>query len=162
MILEVYTLIHVLISLIGIFTGFVVLYGLLNARQSEGWTKWFLWTTVLTSVTGFFFPFKGFTPAYAVGAISMVLLAIALFALYRQHLAGGWRTAYVISAVMALYLNVFVLVVQLFRRVPALKAAAPTQTETPFKVAQLAVLLFFVIVTVLATTRFRHAQLQNA
>ncbi len=162
MILEIYTAVHVLISLIAIFTGFVVLYGLLNARQSEGLTKWFLWTTVLTSVTGFFFPFKGFTPAYTLGGISLVVLAVALFALYRKRLAGGWRTTYVISAMMALYLNVFVLVVQLFKNVPALKALAPTQSEGPFKIAQLVVLLFFVVVTVLATTKFRRAQLQAA
>jgi len=162
MILEVFTAVHVLISLVGIFTGFVVVYGLLNAKQLDGWTSWFLWTTVLTSVTGYFFPYTGFKPSYVVGAISLVVLAFALFALYRRQLAGGWRTTYAISSVMALYLNVFVLVVQLFRRVPALKALAPTQTETPFKVAQLVVLLAFVIIGILATTKFRHAQLQTA
>jgi hypothetical protein len=162
MILGIYTAVHVLISLIAIFTGFVVLYGLLNARQSEGLTKWFLWTTVLTSVTGFFFPFKGFTPAYTLGGISLVVLAVALFALYRKRLAGGWRTTYVISSMMALYLNSFVLVVQLFKNVPVLKSLAPTQSEGPFKIAQLVVLVFFVVVTILATTRFRRAQLQTA
>jgi hypothetical protein len=125
-------------------------------------TSWFLWTTVLTSVTGYFFPYHGFKPSYVVGAISLVVLAIALVALYRKHLAGGWRTTYVISSLMALYLNVFVLIVQLFRRVPALVALAPTQTETPFKITQLVALLFFVVITILATTKFRHAQLQTA
>jgi hypothetical protein len=162
MILEIFTAVHVLISLIGIFSGFVVLYGLLNARQFDGWTSWFLWTTVLTSVTGYFFPYHGFKPSYVVGAISLVVLAIALVALYRKHLAGGWRTTFVISSLMALYLNVFVLIVQLFRRVPALNALAPTQTEMPFKIAQLVALLFFVVITILASTKFRHAQLQTA
>jgi hypothetical protein len=161
-ILEIFTAVHVVISLIGIFTGLVVLYGLLNAKQFDGWTSWFLWTTVLTSVTGYFFPYHGFKPSYVVGAISLVVLAIALVALYRKHLAGGWRTTYVISSLMALYLNVFVLIVQLFRRVPALVALAPTQTETPFKITQLVALLFFVVITILATTKFRHAQLQTA
>jgi hypothetical protein len=162
MILEIFTAVHVLISLIGIFSGFVVLYGLLSARQFDGWTSWFLWTTVLTSVTGYFFPYHGFKPSYVVGAISLVVLAIALVALYRKHLAGGWRTTFVISSLMALYLNVFVLIVQLFRRVPALNALAPTQTEMPFKIAQLVALLFFVVITILASTKFRHAQLQTA
>jgi len=108
-----------------------VVYGLLNGRQLNGWTSTFLWTTVLTSATGFLFPYHGFKPSYVVGVISLVVLAIALFALYRRNLEGGWRNAYVVTAMMALYLNVFVLVVQLFRRVPALKALAPTQTDRP-------------------------------
>ena len=97
-----------------------------------------------------------------VGAISLLVLALALFALYRRHLEGGWRRTYVISAMIALYLNVFVLVVQLFRRAPALKALAPTQTEPAFKITQLVVLLVFVAITILATTKFRHAQLRAA
>jgi len=159
MILSIFTFAHVVISLIGIFSGLVVAYALINARQLDRWTSVFLWTTVLTSVTGFMFPFHGFKPSYVVGAISLVVLALAIFALYRQHLAGGWRTTYVISSMIALYLNVFVLVVQLFRRVPALKALAPTQTEPAFKITQLVVLLVFVAITVLATAKFRHAQL---
>ena len=150
------------ISLIGIFSGLVVAYALINARQLDRWTSVFLRTTVLTSVTGFMFPFHGFKPSYVVGAISVVVLALAIFALYRQHLVGGWRTTYVISSMIALYLNVFVLVVQLFRRVPALNALAPTQTEPAFKITQLVVLLAFVAITVLATTKFRRAQLRTA
>lgn len=160
MILQVFTLAHVLISLIGIFTGFVAVYGLINAKQFDGWASWFLWTTVLTSVTGFLFPFHGFQPSYVLGAISLVILAAAILA--RRHLATGWKKTYAISSVLALYLNFFVLVVQLFRRVPALKALAPTQTEPAFKITQLVVLLFFVVLTIMATTRFRHAQLHTA
>jgi len=160
MILEIFTLAHVLISLIGIFSGFVVAYGLVNAKQFDGWTSWFLWTTVLTSITGFMFPYHGFQPSYVVGAISLVVLALAIFA--RKRLASGWRKPYVISSMIALYLNVFVLVVQLFRRVPALKALAPTQTESPFKITQLVVLLVFVVITILAAMKFRHAELRTA
>jgi hypothetical protein len=149
-------------SLIGIFSGLVVAYTLINARQLDRWTSVFLWTTALTSVTGFMFPFHGFKPSYVVGAISLIVLALAIFALYRQHLAGGWRTTYVINSMIALYLNVFVLVVQLFRRVPALKALAPTQTAPAFKITQLFVLLVFAAITVLATIKFRHAQLRTA
>jgi hypothetical protein len=160
MILEIFTLAHVLISLIGIFTGFVVVYGLINAKEMEGWTSWFLWMTVLTSVTGFLFPYHGFKPSYVVGAISLVFLAAAILA--RRHLAIGWKKTYAISSVLAQYLNFFVLVVQLFRRVPALKTLAPTQTEPAFKITQLVVLVVFVVLTILATTKFRHAQLRTA
>src|SRR5438132_9651560 len=129
MILEIYTLLHVIISLIGIFSGLVVLFGLLSAKHLDGWTKWFLITTVLTSVTGFFFPFHGFTPAIGVGIISLVVLAVAIFARYASNLRGVWRWMYVIGASIVLYFNVFVLVVQLFQKVSALKALAPTQSE---------------------------------
>jgi hypothetical protein len=159
MILSAFTFAHVLISLVGILSGVVVAYALMKAKQLDRWTSVFLWTTVLTSVTGFMFPFHGFQPSYVVGALSLVILALAIFALYRRHLANGWRRTYVICSMIALYLNVFVLVVQLFRRVPALKALAPTQTEPAFKVTQLIVLLLFVGITVLATTKFRHAEL---
>src|ERR1700693_35620 len=162
MILSIFTFTHVVISLIGIFSGLVVACALINAKQLDRWTSVFLWTTVLTSVTGFMFPFHGFQPSYVVGAISLLVLALSLFALYRRHLEGGWRRSYVISAMTALYLNVLVLVVQLFRRVSALKALAPTQTEPAFKITQLIVLLVFLALTVLATTKFRHAQLRTA
>jgi len=155
MTLQTYTLIHVLISLIGIGSGFVVMYGMLTSKRLDGWTAVFLTTTVLTSVTGFGFPFKGMTPAINVGIISLVVLAIASVARYARHLAGAWRKTYVATASLALYLNVFVLVVQSFEKVPALKAAAPTQKEPPFLVAQLAVLALFIVLTVLAAKRFR-------
>src|SRR5712692_5865983 len=114
MILYTYTIIHVLISLVGIFTGLIVLFGLLAGKRLDRWTKWFLITTVLTSVTGFFFPFHGFTPAYGVGAISLLVLAVAIYARHPRQLAGAWRWIYVVTAVIALYLNVFVAVVQAF------------------------------------------------
>jgi len=154
--MSTFTIIHVLISLLGIVSGFVVLYGLLTARRLHGWTALFLATTVATSVTGFFFPFHGFTPAIAVGTLSLLVLAICIFARYGRHLVGHWRWIYVVSALLALYFNVFVLVVQLFRRVPALKAVAPTQSEPPFKITQLAVLLIFTALTIAATRRFRN------
>jgi len=150
-----FTLIHVLISLVGIFSGFIVLFGLLTGKRFDGWTKLFLTTTLATSVTGFFFPFRGFTPAHAVGILSLVVLAIALYARYLRQLSGAWRKAYVINAMLSLYLNVFVLIVQLFQKVPALKTLAPTQTESPFKLTQLAVLLTFVALTIVASIRFR-------
>ena len=155
MILEIYTLLHVIISLIGIFSGLVVLFGLLSAKHLDGWTKWFLITTVLTSVTGFFFPFHGFTPAIGVGIISLLVLAVAIYARYPRQLAGHWRWIYVVTAVVALYFNVFVAVVQAFEKVPALKVMAPTLTEPPFKVTQLVVLALFVVLGIVAAIRFR-------
>lgn len=155
MILHIYTIIHVIISLVGIFTGLVVLLGMLGGKRLDGWTKWFLITTVATSVTGFFFPFHGFTPAYAVGVISLILLAIAIFSRYSRHLAGAWRWIYVVTASIALYLNVFVGVVQSFLKIPALHALAPTQTEPAFKHTQLTILALFVLLAIVATIRFR-------
>src|SRR5271169_296453 len=136
-----FTLVHVVLSLIGIFSGFVVVFGLLKANRMDGWTAIFLASTVLTSVTGFLFPFHKFLPSYGVGIVSLIVLAIAIYARYAGHLAGGLRRAYVISAVIALYLNVFVLIAQLFMKVPALHAMAPTQSEPPFLIAQ----IFFMI-----------------
>jgi len=157
MILHVYTVIHTLISLVGIFSGLVVLFGLLSAKHLDGWTKWFLITTVLTSVTGFFFPFHGFTPAIGVGIISLLVLTVAIYARYPGQLAGHWRWIYVVTAVIALYFNVFVAVVQAFEKVPSLKAMAPTQTEPPFKLTQLVVLALFIVFAIAAAIRFRPA-----
>ncbi len=161
MILEIYTLSHVIISLIGIFCGLVVLFGLLVRKRLDGWTKWFLITTVLTSVTGFFFPFHGFTPAHGVGIISLLVLAVAIFARYPRQLAGHWRWIYVVTAVIALYFNVFVAVVQAFEKVPALKVMAPTQTEPPFKLTQLVVLSLFVVLGIVAAIRFRNEAIRT-
>lgn len=152
--LHAYTQLHVLISLIGIGSGLIVMYGLLTNRRLDRWTSLFLATTVLTSVTGFGFPFKGVTPAINLGVISLVALSIAYLARYVRDLTGGWRAAYVISASTALYLNVFVLVAQLFEKVPALKALAPTQKEPPFAITQIAVLVVFLGLTILAVRRF--------
>ena len=141
--LETYTLVHVLISLAGIVSGAVAVLGLLAGKRLDKTTAVFLATTVLTSLTGYGFPVDHLLPSHIVGAISLVVLAVAIYARYGRHLAGGWRATYVIGAVAALYFNVFVLVVQLFRRVPALNALAPTQSEPPFAVTQLAVLVLF-------------------
>jgi len=157
-----FALVHLLLSLIGIISGFVVVFGLLAAKRLDGWTMLFLGSTVLTSVTGFLFPFHGFLPSHAVGMISLLVLAIAIFARYGRHLAGFWRRTYVITAVIALYLNVFVLLVQLFEKVPALKAIAPTQSEAPFKVTQLAALALFVVLASSAAIRFRSEQARTA
>src|ERR1700693_938196 len=152
--LSTFTLVHVLISLVGIASGLVVLYGLLSAKRLDGWTSLFLITTVLTSVTGFGFPFDHLLPSHKVGIISLVLLAIAILARYGLHMAGAWRWIYVVTAVMALYLNVFVLVFQGFLKVPALKALAPTQSEPPFMVAQLIVVALFIVLGIFAVKKF--------
>src|SRR5262249_51166288 len=129
------TIVHVVISLVAIASGAVVAYGFLAPKPLDIWTASFLVTTLLTSVTGFaFFPLERFTPAFGVGAISLMVLTAAILGRYRYHLAGRWRAAYVISSVTAFYLNVFVLVAQLFQKVPALKDLAPTQSELPFVV----------------------------
>jgi hypothetical protein len=153
--MKTFTQIHVAISLIAIVSGLVVMFGLLARKRLDRWTALFLLTTVLTSVTGFFFPFHGFTPALGVGIFSMLVLAVAIFARYARHLAGPWRWIYVISAMVALYLNVFVLIVQAFQKVPILKALAPTQSEPPFLVAQLLALVLFIVLSILAAIRFR-------
>jgi hypothetical protein len=156
-----FTLIHTLISLLGIASGFVVMFLVfLKGRDLPQWTAFFLATTSLTSITGFFLPASHFMPSHAVGLLSLVILGGALFALYRQNLVGGWRRVYVITAVAAQYLNVFVLVAQLFAKVPSLKALAPTQTETPFKLAQGLVLIAFVLVGALCVRRF-HAAMRS-
>jgi hypothetical protein len=129
--LPAYTLLHVAISLVGIATGLVVLlYGFLKAKDLRGWTAAFLWTTVLTSVTGFGFPIVKFTPGLALGIISLVVLAPTIYAYYARNMAGRWRLVYVIGSVVALYLNVFVLVVQSFQKIPPLHALAPTQSAS--------------------------------
>jgi hypothetical protein len=155
MLLTIYTIIHTLISLIGIFSGLIMLGGWLGAHRLESWTKLFLISTILTSVTGFGFPFHGFTPAIGVGIISLVVLAVALYARYSRQLRGAWRWIFVVTAVMALYFNFFVLVVMAFRRVPALHALAPTESEPPFQQTQLAVLVLFILFGIIAVRRFR-------
>ena len=160
MILQIYTIIHTLISLVAIFTGFVVLFGLLSDKRFDGWTKWFLITAVATTVTGFFFPFHGFTPAIGLGLISLPILALTIYARYPKNLAGAWRLIYVLGAVISLYFNVFVGVVQSFEKIPALDAIAPTQTEQPFKFTQLTVLSLFVILAIVAVIRFRPEPLR--
>ena len=146
---------HVLVSLIGIVSGFVVLYGLLTGNPFGGWTALFLGTTILTDVTGFGLPPFGFDPARAVGLMSLALLAVAVTAFYAFHLAHAWRWVYVGTATAALYLNVFVAVIQAFQKVPLLQSLAPTQSEAPFVVAQLVVLVAFIALGAIAVVRFR-------
>jgi hypothetical protein len=146
--------IHVILSLIGIASGFIVLYGLLNGQPLAAWTAIFLATTILTGVTGFPLAPFGFTPARAVGVILMILLALAVAALYAFRLAGAWRLIYIVTAIMSLYLNVFVGVTQSFQKLSFLQPLAPTQSEPPFLIAQLAVLLIFIVLGVLAVRRF--------
>jgi hypothetical protein len=156
--LSTFTQVHVVISLIGIVAGLIVAYGLLTAKRLDRWTALFLLATVATTVTGFFFPFHGFTPAIVVGIVSTVVLAVAILARYGRKLAGAWRWIYVVTALLALYFNVFVLIVQLFQKVPTLKALAPTQSEPPFQIAQLVTLVLFVVLTILAVRRFRPGE----
>lgn len=153
--LATFTLLHVVISLVGIATGFVVVYGLLNANTLRTWTAIFLATTVLTSVTGFLFPFERLLPSHIFGIISLPVLAVAILGLYAFRLAGPWRPIYIVTALVALYLNTFVAVVQAFLKIPPINALAPTQSEPPFAVAQLVVLVVFIVLGVLAVRRFR-------
>jgi len=157
-----YTLIHVIISLVGIASGLVVAFGLMGGKRLDGWTALFLVSTVATSVTGFGFPFEHLSPAHKVGIISLVVLAVAILARYAFHLAGAWRRIYVITAMIALYLNVFVLVVQSFEKVPTLKGLAPTQSEPPFLVAQVAVLVLFVVLTIVSGKKFSDHSTRTA
>ena len=157
MLLNAFTLFHVALSLVGIAAGFVVVYGFLESRRLDGWTLLFLTTTAATTVTGFLFPFHRFLPSYAVGIVSVIVLAIAIPARYRFHLEGAWRSTYVVTAMLAFYLNFFVLIAQLFGKVPPLKALAPTQTEPPFAITQVAVMVVFIILGTLAFRRFHLA-----
>lgn len=152
-----FTLVHVILSLTGIAAGLIVVFGMFSSKRLDGWTALFLVTTVLTSVTGFFFPRDKILPSHIVGIISLVVLAVAIFALYARHLTGPWRRTYVISAMLALYLNVFVAVAQSFLKIPSLSALAPTGSEPPFIAAQAVVLLIFVVLTVVAQRLF-HPQ----
>ena len=160
--LSTFTLLHVILSLAGIGTGFIVMYGLLNGKRLDGWTAIFFTTTLLTSLTGFLFPFEGLKPSYIVGGISLVVLAIAIWARYGRRLAGATRWIYVVAAAIALYLNCFVAVVQAFMKIPALHALAPTGSEPPFLVAQSVVLAVFIWLTYLAAKRFHATPIRTA
>jgi hypothetical protein len=155
--LSTFTQLHVALSLVGILTGLLVLASLLRSQVQGGVTAVFLITTILTSATGFLFPVKEILPSHIVGIISLVALAIAVFALYSRRLAGSWRWIYIAAAVLSLYLNVFVLVVQAFLKVPSLHALAPKGSEPPFVIAQLIVLVLFVWLGIRAARSFRPA-----
>jgi len=142
--LTTFTVFHVLITLVGLLAGLVVAGGLVAGKRLDGWTGLFLVMTVATSVTGFGFPAERVLPSHVVGVISLAVLAVTMVARYLKHLAGSWRGIYVVGAVLALYLNFFVLIAQLFFRLPALMAAAPTQKEPPFAITQVVVLALFV------------------
>lgn len=160
--LSVFTQVHVAISILGIISGFLVVFGMIRGDSLPRLTMFFLVTTALTSVTGFLFPFKGVTPGIVVGVLSLVILLLAVIARYPGRMTGLWRGTWVISAALALYLNFFVLLVQLFEKVPWLHALAPTQKEAPFKVAQLTALILFVALTAWAMRRFRVRVLRPA
>ncbi len=149
-----FTLLHVIVSLAGIGAGLIAVFGLMGDRLLPRWTALFLIATTLTSVTGFLFPFHGVTPAITLGVLSLIVLLLATVALYAGNLAGGWRGTFVISALLALYFNVFVLFAQLFAKVPALKAIAPTQSSPAFGITQLIVLVVFVVLTIRVFKRF--------
>jgi uncharacterized membrane-anchored protein len=155
MTLSTFTALHVLISLVGIGSGAAVLLGMLEGKRLDGLTAIFLFTTVLTSATGYLFPFHHLLPSHIVGAISLVVLAIAIYARYARHMERGWRATYVITAVIAFYLNVFVLVAQSFLKVPALHALAPNGKEPPFAITQLIVMAIFIVLGVFAVKKFR-------
>ena len=149
-----FTILHVATTVVAIGSGLIVVGGMFASHRLPITTALFLFTTALTSVTGFLFPIHGFTPALGVGIVACVILAVALFALYKEHLVGAWRWIYVIAAVASLYLNVFVLVVQSFVKVSLLNALAPTQTEPPFAITQAIVLAIFILITLIAVIKF--------
>src|ERR1700739_955364 len=153
MTLSTFTLFHVVLSLVGIASGFIVVYGLVAGKRLDGWTAIFLIFTVLTSLTGFLFPFTHLLPSHVVGILSLLVLAVALVARYPRRLEGAWRRLYVVGAMVALYLNCFVLVVQMFLKAPALHALAPKGNEPPFLIAQLVLLAIFVWLTIAAVKR---------
>ncbi|HEY1424127.1 MAG TPA: hypothetical protein VGF20_11780 [Candidatus Acidoferrum sp.] len=149
------TLVHVLISVIGIISGLIVLFGFLKAKRMDGWNAIFLVSTILTSITGYFFPFHKLLPSHILGAISLPVLALALVARYSKHMAGPWLRTYIISAMVAFWLNFFVLIAQAFMKQPALHALAPTGSEPPFLITQVVVMLIFIALTVFAVKHSR-------
>lgn len=152
--LTAFTIFHVLISLVGIGAGFVVMLGMIGSRRLNGWTSLFLWTTLATTLTGFMFPFHKLLPSYYVGFISTLILVIAIVARYPKRMDGIWRWIYVVTAIVGQYLNVFVLVVQLFLKVPTLHALAPNGNEPPFLISQVVVMLLFIMWGILAVRKF--------
>jgi hypothetical protein len=157
--LPAFTMVHVIISLIGIVSGFVVLSGLFSSNRMPGMTGLFLLTTILTNATGFLFPFEKLLPSHIIALLSLVLLAIACIALYGMKLSGSWRWIYVVTAMISLYFNVFVLVIQSFLKIGPLHALAPSvpPSEPPFAIVQGIVLVFFVVAIIGAVRRFRPA-----
>ena len=157
--LATYTLIHVIISLVGIGSGLIVLFGMFGGKRMNGLTALFLITTVLTSVTGFGFPFEHVTPGIILGILSLIVLAICIPARYMFHMAGKWRSIYVVTALIALYFNCFVLLVQSFQKVAALHALAPKGNEPPFLIAEGILLVLFVAFGIQAVKKFHPVQI---
>ena len=155
--MQTFTLIHVAISLVAIISGLFVLYGLLDSDRMDRWTGLFLLTTLATTVTGFMFPFEKLLPSHIFGILTLIVLVPVLYARYRAKMHGAWRIIYVLGGMFVLYLNVFVLVVQVFLKIPAANQLAPTQAEPPFLIAQGAVLVAFAMLSVLAAIKFRPA-----
>jgi len=155
--ISAFTTLHVVLSLIGIATGFVVVAGMLGSKTLDGWTGAFLATTILTSVTGYFFPVDKVLPSHIVGALSLIALVLAVLGFYRYRLEGSWRWIYVVTAVVALWFNVFVAVAQLFAKIAFLHDLAPTQSEPPFIISQLVVLVAFVALGIAAVRSFHPA-----
>jgi hypothetical protein len=153
--LRTFTYLHVYISLLAIGAGFIVVYGMIAAKRVPLLTSVFLFMTALTSLTGFLFPFKGVTPADVLGILSLIVIVIAFIARRRSQTSGVWRGTYVISSILALYFNFFVLIVQSFQKIPSLHALAPTQTELPFKLAQLITLIVVIALTTMAFKKYR-------
>jgi len=151
------TQLHVLISLFAIVAGVVVVYGMLQADTMATWTHLFLATTIATSLTGFLFPITKFTPALAFGVLSILVLIPTVLAVYKFKLTGRWRTIYVVGAIFALYLNLFVLIVQSFLKIPSLHVLAPQGNEPPFAVAQAILLVSAILAGFFAVRRFRNA-----
>lgn len=155
--MDAVTLVHVIISFVALFAGFVIAWGMLNGKLLNTWQAIFLITTVATSATGFLFPFKKLLPSHILAVLSLIVLAIAIYAYYGAKLAGRWRSVYAITVIFAFYLNFFVLIVQAFLKVPALNALAPNQNEPPFLIAQTVALIAFGILGWLVTKRFKAA-----
>jgi hypothetical protein len=153
--LQNFTILHVVLSLVAIVTGFIVVIGMMDGKRLPIWTALFLLTTVLTTATGFIFPFGGVTPGIVIGVLSSVLLVCALFALYIRRLTQAWRWIYAVTAVAALYLNVFISIVQAFQKITFFQALAPTQSEPPFLIAQAVALAIVTVLGVIAVMRFR-------
>ena len=153
-----FTLFHVYLSLIGILSGLVMGFGWAAKRQFQNWTTLFFGTTIASVMTGFLFPFHHLLPSHILGILSTIALAISLYARFGKSLEGGWRSAYVIGAMLALYFNTFIFIVQLFEKQPHVRALAPTKTESPFKMAQGAALVLFIALTTAAVRRFHEPQ----
>lgn len=152
--MSTFTFIHTALSLVALVAGIFVMIGLLGSKTLDGWTALFLATAVATSATGFGFPFDHFLPSHWVGVISLVVLALAILGRYVFHFAGAWRWVYAVGVVLALYLDVFVAIVQAFLKIPALTPLAPTQSEPPFAIAQGVALVIFVVLAIAAARKF--------